>query len=82
MKGKIVVNRQDFDAEMPPLDVLGDQEIAAVIAYVRGAWGNAALRPNGMRAVDAATVAALRQKKLSAEQVHADRERLKAAAAK
>ncbi len=82
MKGKIAADGKDFDAEMPPLDVLSDQEIAAVVAYVRGAWGNAGLRPKGMAPVDAATVAALRQKKLSAEQIHADRERLKAAMAK
>jgi mono/diheme cytochrome c family protein len=67
---------------MPPLDLLSDAEIAAVVAYVRNSWGNASLRPSNMPAIDAATVAAVRQKKLSAEQVYDDRRKLKAAAAK
>ena len=79
MKGKITVNGQTFDGEMPPLDMLDDAQIAAAVAYVRGAWGNAAARPATMPAVDAAAVAALRAKKLSADQVHAERAKLKAA---
>ena len=79
MKGKISVNGEDFDGEMPPLDVLDDAQIAAAVAYVRGAWGNAAARPATMPTVDAAAVAALRAKKLSADQVHAERAKLKAA---
>ncbi len=80
LKGKIAVNGQTFDGEMPPLDVLSDAQIAAAVAYVRGAWGNAALRPKTMPPVDATAVAALRGKKLSPEHVHADRARFKAAA--
>jgi mono/diheme cytochrome c family protein len=82
LKGKIAVGGHDFDSEMPPLDLLSDAEIAAVVAYVRNSWGNASLRPSNMPAIDAATVAAVRQKKLSAEQVYDDRRKLKAAAAK
>ncbi|MGH6728357.1 MAG: c-type cytochrome [Pseudolabrys sp.] len=82
LKGKINVIGKNFDAEMPPLDVLSDSEIAAVVAYIRGAWGNAALRPKGMAKVDASTVVTLRQQKHTADDVHADRARLKAAAVK
>jgi len=79
LKGKIAVNGHDFDAEMPPLDVLSDAEIAAAVSYVRESWGNASLRPKDMPAIDAAAVAALRAKKLTAEQVYATRQQLKAA---
>ena len=63
--------------------MLSDAQIAAVLAYVRGAWGNAALAPKDMAAVDAVTVAKLRQLKgVTADQVHATRAKLKAAASK
>ncbi len=71
-----------FDGVMPPLDVLNDEEIAAVVHYVRGAWGNGKLAPKSVAPVDAATVARLRAKKLTAEQVYAERDRLKNGAAK
>jgi mono/diheme cytochrome c family protein len=80
MKGKISVNGQTIDGEMPPFDVLDDAQIAAAVAYVRGQWANAALRPKTMAPVDAAAVAALRAQKLSPEEVHAERAKLKAAA--
>ncbi len=35
IEGKITVNGTEFDNAMPPFDFLGDDEIAAVIAYVR-----------------------------------------------
>ena len=83
MKGKIDVNGKSFDGEMPPLDVLSDAQIAAVLAYVRGAWGNAALAPQDMPPVDAAAVAKLRAlKNVTADQNHATRAKLKAAAGK
>jgi mono/diheme cytochrome c family protein len=82
LKGKIDVNGHAFDAEMPPLDVLSDQQIAAVIAYVRGAWGNGKLRPKDMAPIDAAAVTKLRQQKnVTAEQVYAQRKQLKGSAA-
>ena len=48
---------------MPPLDVLSDAQIAAVVAYVRGNFGNAELAPKTLKAVDAGAVAQLRGKK-------------------
>ncbi len=78
IKGKITVNGQKFDSAMPPLDVLSDAEIAAVVGYVRQNFGNAALRPQDMGTVDAASVAAVRGKTQSPEEVLAYREKLKA----
>ncbi len=39
MKGPIKVNGQDFNAEMPRLN-LGDEDVASILTYVRNAWGN------------------------------------------
>ena len=80
LSGKIEVNGKSFDSAMPPLDVLSDAQIAAVVNYVRDNFGNAELRPKDMAPVDAATVKALRSKKLTAEQIYAERTQLKAAA--
>jgi mono/diheme cytochrome c family protein len=63
LEGKIEVNGKKFDSAMPPLDVLSDQEIAAVVNYVRGNFGNAALAPKSMKPVDASVVSQLRGKK-------------------
>jgi mono/diheme cytochrome c family protein len=83
MSGKITVKGQTIDGAMPPLgEVLKDEEIAAVVNYVRGAFGNDKLAPKGPKAMaplDAATVAVLRRLK-DADQVHAYRGKLKAAA--
>jgi mono/diheme cytochrome c family protein len=66
MSGKIKVLGQEIDGAMPPLgEVLKDDEIAAVINYVRGAFGNDKLRPKDMAPLDAATVAALRKLKVA-----------------
>ena len=83
LSGKIEVKGQVIDGAMPPLgDVLKDEEIAAVVTYVRGAFGNDALAPKGattMQPLDAATVASLRKLK-DADQVYLYRKKLKAAA--
>ncbi len=63
LEGKITVDGKKFDSAMPPLDVLSDQQIAAVVNYVRGHFGNAALAPKTMKMVDAGAVAQLRAKK-------------------
>lgn len=62
IEGKITVGGTEFDNAMPPFDVLGNDEIAAVIAYVRQSWGNADLRPDGMTDPDPDAVAKLRDK--------------------
>ena len=82
LSGNITVKGQMIDGAMPPLGaVLKDEEIAAVVNYVRGGFGNAALAPKGpktMAPLDAATVAGLRTMK-DADQVFAYRKKLKAA---
>jgi mono/diheme cytochrome c family protein len=78
LSGKINVNGQTFDSTMPPLDVLSDQQIAAVVAYVRSNFGNAVLNAKSLRPVDAATVAQLRAKKdTTASHVYEYRQTLK-----
>jgi mono/diheme cytochrome c family protein len=64
LSGKILVNGQTIDSVMPPLgNALTDAQIAAVVNYVRGAWGNDALRPQPIRPVTPAMVARLRKRK-------------------
>ena len=80
LSGKIDVEGKTLNSVMPPLNYLSDAEVAAAINFVRGAWGNDKLRPAGIKPLDAAAVAAVRQQKISAEQVYARRQQLKAAA--
>lgn len=63
--GKITVSGSSFDSQMPALANLSDTEIAALVNYVRGAWGNGAIRPQDMPPVDAKTVAQARKKPMS-----------------
>ena len=89
MSGKIKVMGQEIDGAMPPLgDQLKDDEIAAVVNYVRGAFGNDKLRPKDMAPkdmapkdmapLDAATVAGLRKLK-DADKTYEYRASLRAA---
>jgi mono/diheme cytochrome c family protein len=81
MSGKIRVLGQEIEGAMPPLgELLKDEEIAAVVNYVRSALGNDRLRPKDMAPLDAATVAALRGQK-GADDTIGYRARLKSAAA-
>jgi len=56
--------------------MLNDAQIAAVVNYVRSHFGNEKLAPAGFQPLDAATVAGLRKRNLSPEQVHALRQQL------
>jgi nitrite reductase (NO-forming) len=56
LHGPIEVNGQQYNATMPPMGHLKDQEIADILSYVRSSWGNAA------HPVSAADVAAVRVK--------------------
>ena len=77
LSGKINVGGRKFDGAMPPLgDVLKDEEIAAVVNYVRSGFGNDARRPKAMPPLDAATVASVRTMK-DADQTFAYRQTLK-----
>ncbi len=81
LEGKITVKGQQIDGVMPPVGAdLKDDEIAAVVNYVRSNFGNAALAPKGpkpMPPLDAASVAALR-KLAGADKTYDYREKLKA----
>jgi len=55
LEGKIEVDGQVYNQVMPAAPLRGDDEIAAVLTYVRNAWGNSA------SAVDAAFVARIRE---------------------
>ncbi len=70
IEGPIMVGGEAFDNAMPPFDFLSDEEIAAVVNYVRSQWGNDALKPADMPALDAAAVAKVREKPMSAADVH------------
>lgn len=55
LEGKLEIDGQSYNQVMPAAPVRGDDEIAAVLTYVRSAWGNSA------GAVDAALVAKVRE---------------------
>jgi len=54
LEGKIEVDGQTYNQVMPAAPIRGDDEIAAVLSYVRSAWGNTG------SAVDPALVAKVR----------------------
>ncbi len=76
IEGKISAQGKDFDNIMPPFDFLSDDEIAAVIDFVRSSWGNDALQPAGMKPLEAADIAGLRKQPLNSKEVHAKRQSL------
>jgi mono/diheme cytochrome c family protein len=80
LEGELKVAGKTYRSAMPPFAHLSDAEVAAVINYVRGAWGNNQLRPAKGQPLDAAAIAALRQPELTPVQVHAARGKLNAAA--
>ena len=82
LSGKIVVKGDHLNSVMPPLDVLSDRQIAAVVNHVRGAFGNDKLAPKSMQPVTPDMVTELRKKKLTSDQVFAYRKSLKAEAKK
>jgi len=54
LEGRIEVDGQTYNQVMPAAPLRSDEEIAAVLTYVRSAWGNAG------SPVDAALVAKIR----------------------
>jgi mono/diheme cytochrome c family protein len=75
LQGRIEVNGQIYDGEMPTFAFLSDAKVAAVVNYIRDAWGNNALRPAGMAPVGPADVGDARKRKMSPQEVHAYRAR-------
>ena len=41
MSGPVKVNGQDYNSVMPPMSQLTDDEVANILTYVAGSWGNA-----------------------------------------
>jgi mono/diheme cytochrome c family protein len=73
LKGPLKVGGKRFNGVMPSFAHLSDAKIAAVVNYIRAAWGNTKLRPEGMAAVDAELVKAARAKQMGPAKVHAYR---------
>jgi mono/diheme cytochrome c family protein len=69
LQGEIAVKGAKYQGVMPPFGHLSDEQIAAIVNYVRGAWGNASLRPPGFQDVDAAAVAEARKKPMKPAEV-------------
>lgn len=42
LAGPVTVRGAEYNGQMPPWRQLSDAELAAVVSYVRGSWGNAA----------------------------------------
>ncbi len=41
LSGPVKVNGQDYNSVMPPMSQLTDDEVANILTYVQGSWGNA-----------------------------------------
>lgn len=72
LTGPIEVSDVRYLGTMPPFGHLDDAAIAAVVNYVRSAWGNAGAGAS-TTVLDAAAVAKLRSSAMTSEQVHAYR---------
>lgn len=60
LRGKIEVGGNTYNSDMPGFDFLTNEEIAAIVTYIRSAWGNDKLRPAGLSPLDAAAVKQVR----------------------
>lgn len=77
LEGKIDVEGKTYKFKMRAFgDKLSDDEIAAVLNYVLGSWGNDKMLPEGHKEFTAAEIKALRGMKLTTEQVHKERQKL------
>ncbi len=75
ISGPLTVKGQKYNGSMPALGHLSDDEIAAVVNFVRTSWG----RPSGPASFGPVTpklVARERERPLTALQVHAVREKM------
>src|ERR1700744_22011 len=60
LEGAISVNGADYAGAMPSWQALSDDEVAAVLHYVSGAWDNGKSLPAGFRPFTADEIKALR----------------------
>jgi nitrite reductase (NO-forming) len=44
LSGKVVVNGKEYNSVMPPMTQLNDDEVANILTYVYGSWGNSGAR--------------------------------------
>lgn len=70
LEGPIEVNGTSYDSAMPPFGHLSDVDIAALVNYMHGAWGNNALPGPD---ITPAQVARRRAKPMTSAEVHAYR---------
>lgn len=77
LEGAIDVRGKTYNGQMPSFSYLKDEEIAAVIDFVRSSWGNQQKDAPGVKPLDAADVAKARAKTMSAAEVHSYRASLK-----
>lgn len=71
LEGNISVNGADYAGEMPAWQALSDNDIAAVLNYVGGAWDNDKSLPPGFVPFTADEIKAARAQSLTAAAVHA-----------
>jgi mono/diheme cytochrome c family protein len=77
LEGEIAVEGKTYKTKMRAFgDQLKDDEIAAVLNHILASWGNDKMLPKGYKEFTAAEVKTLRGKKLTAEQVHEERQKL------
>jgi mono/diheme cytochrome c family protein len=75
ISGPITVDGQSYNGSMPAFDHLSNSEIAAVVNFARGAWGNKSKEPQA-KPVTSEMVAEQRKRSLSPSEVHALREKM------
>jgi mono/diheme cytochrome c family protein len=77
IEGEISVGGKKFQGAMPPFSHLSDPQIAAVINYLREAWGNGKVHEKAIAPLTTADIKALRTKTQTSVAVHAYRAGLK-----
>lgn len=75
LQGTIEVKGIKYNGAMPGFNGLEDEEIAAILNHVATAWGDDK-KVQGFKPFTAAEVKALRDKKLTPQQVLAERQKL------
>jgi len=73
LEGPATIKGEHYQGAMPPFDHLSNAEIAAVVGYIRSAWGNDKLRPAGFTEVNAVTVTEARSRPMKPKEVLAYR---------
>jgi mono/diheme cytochrome c family protein len=78
LQGEIRVNGKTYNGVMPEQgSLLKDDEIAAVLNHVLASWENNKMLPKGHKQYTSAEVKVQRGKKLTSQQVHDIRKKLK-----